>query len=238
MSFSQSKNEIEADFEMQTYFKNYSEFNLDSLKKKKFKAVKEIESLRTDFEFERVLDGGIKESIYNIVINFVDEHSFKDKEYKVHIFKKNNSIFGLINYDAHRKKKNQYFEEEKLDDYLQFHNIFYQTNFNTTDFVSQVLENLIYSYYCGYGATITKVPEYNNLKFNKKKNRKTFTNWLKSFNPELQTYGLDALLYLEKNKGIQVTELEKKLIANIKNRNSVLNTCSGCEMGIYEKVFE
>jgi hypothetical protein len=54
----------------------------------------------------------------------------------------------------------------------------------------------------------------------------------------LQTYGVEALEYLQNKKGIKLSELDKKLLLNIKNRNSILNTCSGCLIGIYEKAFK
>ena len=236
-SFSQNRNELEADYEMQGYFKNYWEFNLDSLKNKKFKHVKEINSLTGGFQFERQRDAGVTESIYNITIDFAEGKWMKYKEYNVHIFSKNDSIFGLINYDQYREKTNYYFDFGKLKAYLEYHNEFYQSELTITDFVNQILDDHIYGYVCGYAPVVYDVPRYNDLKFDKKKNISEFRNWIKSFNPELQTYGIDALEYLDKNKGIKLTELDKKLISNIKKRNSILNTCSGC-LGIYEKANE
>ena len=63
----------------------------------------------------------------------------KYKEYKVHLFSRNDSIFGLINYDTFREKSNYYFDFEKLQNFLDYHNEFYQSNFTGKDFINQVL---------------------------------------------------------------------------------------------------
>lgn len=234
-SFSQNRAEIEADYEIQGYFKNYENFNVDSLKNQKFKFVKEDDRGFGKLLFERKRDNGVSEKIYQVLINYIHGRYTKYKEYKVHTFSKNDSIFGLINYDPYREKANYYFDFGKLQNYLEYHNEFYQTKFTTTNFVNQVLDDHIYGYVCGFAPVVYDVPRYNNLMFDKKKNISEFRNWIKSFNPELQTYGIDALEYLEKNKRIKLTELDRKLISNIKNRNSILNTCSGC-LGVYKKV--
>lgn len=237
-SFSQNKAEIDADYEMQGYFKNYSEFNLDSLKQKEFKHIKGIDSRLTDYRFERQRDAGINESIYNIAIEFAEDKWMKYKEYKVHVFSKNDTIFGIINYDPYREKTNHFFDFEKLKSYLDYHNEFYESELKIKDFINQVLAEHIYGYVCGFAPVVYDVPRYDDLRFDKKRNINKFRDWVKSFNPELQTYGVEALEYLEKNKGLKLTELDKKLISNIKQRNSALNTCSGCLIGIYEKAFK
>ncbi|MGS2727870.1 hypothetical protein ACU8DI_14770 [Psychroserpens sp. BH13MA-6] len=233
-SFSQNKAEIEADYEMQGYFKNYENFSIDSLKNQGFQFIKEDDRGFGELLFERKRDNGISEKIYRVLINYVSDRYTKYKEYKVHSFSKNDSIIGLINYDKYREKTNYYFDFEKLKNYLEYHNEFYKSELTTSDFVNQVLADHVYGYYCGFAPVSYDVPRYNDLIFDDKRNISEFRNWLKSFNPELQTYGIDAIEYLEKNKGLKLTELDKKLISNIKKRNSILNTCSGC-LGIYEK---
>lgn len=237
-SFSQNTAEIEADREMQDYFKNYSEFNLDALKKKEFTFIREIDSRLSRYQFERQRDAGIKESIYAISINFVGEEGMRYKEYKVHVFSKNDSIFGIVNHEPHGEKTKYFFDLDILNTYLGFHNEFYQSELKVEDFVNQVVADHVYGYVCGFAPIFHKVPRHLDLRFDKKRNIKAFQNWVKSFNPELQTYGVEALEYLVKKKRVKLTELDKKLIAHIKQRNSILNTCSGCIMGIYEKVFE
>ena len=236
-SFSQNEIELKADYEMQGYFKDYSKFNIDSLKREKFKIIKQIDPRRTGFRFERQIDSVVTEAIYDISIEYVEGEWMKYKEYKVHLFSRNDSIFGLINYDTFREKSNYYFDFEKLQNFLDYHNEFYQSNFTGKDFINQVLAEHIYGYVCGIAPVFYEVPRYDDLKFDKKRNISKFRDWLKSFSPELQTYGVDALNYLEKNKGIQLTPLDKKLILSIKTRNSILNTCSGCLIGLYEKAF-
>ncbi|GGE00004.1 hypothetical protein [Planktosalinus lacus] len=233
-SFSQNREEIQADFEMQGYFKDYWKFDLDSLEKREFKYVRDINSIFGGFRFERDRDNGITELIYSIQIDYPVGKWMEYKEYQVHVFSKNDTIIGLINYDPFREKTNFYFDFEVLKKQIDFHNTYYKTNFTISDFVDQILDDRIYGYVCGYAPVVYDVPRYNELLFDDKKNISEFRHWIKSFNPELQTYGVDALEYLEKNKKVKLTESDKKIIRTIKKRNSTLNTCSGC-LGVFEK---
>ena len=76
----------------------------------------------------------------------------------------------------------------------------------------ETLADHIYGYVCGFAPVVYDVPRYDDLRFDKKRNINKFRDWVKSFNIELQTYGVEALEYLEKNKGLKLTELDKKLI--------------------------
>ena len=59
-SFSQNKAEIEADYEIQGFFKNYENFSIDLLKNQKFELVKEDDRGFGELLFERKRDNGIK----------------------------------------------------------------------------------------------------------------------------------------------------------------------------------
>jgi len=67
------------------------------------------------------------------------------------------------------------------------------------------------------------------LKLVKRKNRKELNKYLTSFSPELQTLGTIGLLKIGK-----ITAEEKHFIDHLKNRNSVIFSCSGCLYGIGE----
>lgn len=225
---SQNNVEIEVDYEMQGYFKDFQEFNLDTLKNKKFKYIRRVNSTNGGFEFDRMLDNGLKESIYTVVIDYPLEREMKYKEYKVYVFLKNDLIIGLINYDTYRKKTNSYFDYEKLYAHVELHNKFYETKLENSDFVDQLVKMEIYGYSCGYATVSNAALEYKDLYFDNITNAKYFRNWLTSFNPELQSYGVDALEYLEEKYKLQLSPLEKKIIKHIKARNSILLACGGC----------
>jgi len=226
--FSQNRNEIEADYEIQGYFKNFIEFNLDTLKSKKFNYIRKVDSSFGGLLIKRQRDFNITESIYNIAIHFPEGKWMKYKEYKVHIFSENDSIFGLINFDPYREKTNYYFDFDKLNEYLKCHNIYYESELKISDFINQILDDNTYGYICGYAPIVYDVPRYNDFLFDDTSNIVEFKKWIKSFNLELQTYGVDALKYLEKRKKYRLTEMDKKIIENIKVRNSELKSCDGC----------
>ncbi|AZQ44193.1 hypothetical protein [Nonlabens ponticola] len=240
LSFSQSQAEMNAVAEIQNYFKEYQNFDLDTLKLIDFKTIREVNPKYSfgGFLYARDIDYGLTESVYEVNINYPDNKQIKNKSYNVHTFKKNNIIVGLISFDTYRKDTEFYFEETTFDEYLSNHNVFYQTNLKKEDFISQVLSYHIYGYFCGYAPISYKIPRYNDFKFDKKRNAKKFREWLKSFNPELQTYGVDALEYLDENTSFELSKLDEILIKHIKKRNSILSTCSGCEIGIYERVYK
>lgn len=237
--FSQNSEEIEADYEMQGYFKNYQEFNLDTLKKKKFKHILGINTIRGGFEFDRMLDYNLKHSIYTIIVDFpLENKNYRYIEYKVHVFSKNDVIIGLINYNTFRKKTNSYFDYEKMLVHMDSHNDFYETELEISDFVSQLEKLEIYGYACGLMADLGKPLEHNEIYFSDIRNAEIFRTWLKSFSPELQSFGVDALEFLEENEKLPLSPHEKKIIQHIKLRNSVLYACGGCIVSprkIYKK---
>ena len=67
----------------------------------------------------------------------------------------------------------------------------------------------IYGYSCG--SNISNLPlEHDDIYFDNIRNAKYFRNWLTAFNPELQTFGVEALKYLEKNKKLPFLVNNKK----------------------------
>ncbi|EDP98053.1 hypothetical protein U8527_18815 [Kordia algicida OT-1] len=226
--FSQSKEGIEADYELQGYFKNYQEFNLDSLKKKKFKHIRLINSIRGGFEFDRILDNNLKQAIYTITIEHPLGRYSRYKEYKVHVFSKRDSIICLISYEESTGNVNSYFDYEKLSAHIELHNKLYETNFRISDFVDQLKERRIYGFQCGYSSIANAPLVYNDIYFDDIRNGKYFRKWLTSFNPELQAYGVKGLEGLEEKEKLPLSPLEKKLIKHIKERNSTLLICGGC----------
>lgn len=52
-------------------------------------------------------------------------------------------------------------------------------------------------------------------------------SWLISDNPAKQVYAVEAL-YILKNRGISPSDYQKSLINNMKYKNDLVQTCSGC----------
>ncbi|QHI38387.1 hypothetical protein IMCC3317_37790 [Kordia antarctica] len=226
--FSQNKEEIEADYELQGYFKNYQEFNIDSLKAKKFKHIVYIDLQGNGFIFERKLENNLKQTVYTILVNFPYGKYQRHKEYKVHMFSKNDSIIGLISYHAKTGSVNSYFDYKKLYAHIELHNELYETKFGVSDFIDQFKTMKTYGFHCGFSPIMNGALQHDDFYFDNIRNAKHFRKWLKSFNPELQAFGIKALEHLEEKEKLPLSPLEKKLIKHIKTRNSTLLICGGC----------
>ncbi|WP_430410028.1 hypothetical protein [Kordia sp.] len=227
---SQNQEGIDADYELQGYFKNYQEFNLYSLKKKKFKHIRLINPRETGggFEFDRMLDNNLKQAIYTITIEHPLGRYSRYKEYKIHVFSKRDAIICLISYEASTGNVNSYYNDEKLSAHIELHNKLYETNYRISDFVAQLKERRIYGFQCSYSPIANAPLVYDDIYFDDIRNGKHFRKWLTSFNPELQAYGIHALERLEEKEKLPLSPLEKKLIKHIKTRNSTLLICGGC----------
>lgn len=69
--------------------------------------------------------------------------------------------------------------------------------------------------------------------FVKTKNKKELINWLKSIDPEIQTYAAEGIYYLRK-KGIKLNSEEKRIYNLAKSKDRVIITCRGCIYGVKE----
>ncbi len=225
---SQSQEGIDADYELQGYFKNYQEFDLDFLEKKKFKYIRTINPTRGGFEFERMLDNNLKQSIYTIIVDHPLGRYSRYKEYKVHVFSKQDAIICLISYEAGTGNINSYFDYEKLSTHIELHNKLYETNFRISDFVDQLKERKTYGFSCGYSPVANEALQHGGIYLDNIRNATYFRKWLKSFNPELQAFGIHALERLEEKEKLPLSPLEEKLIKHIKTRNSTILICGGC----------
>jgi hypothetical protein len=190
----------------------------------------------------RDLDFGIKESIFKIVSSLhkgnkgLSLYQMSD----VHILTKNDSVIAIIG-EIPYYKTSFYFNRQEIEEFIQKHNSFYQTGTSVNSLVFELLQPEYYGYLCGEAPVIYAIPQYDGLSFNDAKNIKQFRNWLRSYSPELQTWGVDALSYFYKNNSIckndEIVKQDRGIINHIKQRNSILNTCSGCFIGIYKRAF-
>tara|TARA_R100000306_G_C4375449_1_gene141762 strand:+ start:64 stop:801 length:738 start_codon:yes stop_codon:yes gene_type:complete len=122
---------------------------------------------------------------------------------------------------------------EFLSKYLIQHNEFYKTKLTESDFESQTINEYVVGFGCSIDGLDIPKESKKMLKLVKRKNRKELNKYLTSFSPELQTLGTIGLLKIGK-----ITAEEKHLIDHLKNRNSVIFSCSGCSYGIGETFSE
>lgn len=239
------------DEELQIYLSNFKCFNFEELINKQFKhsidTLNLPKYLRNAFhkKVTRDLDFGIKESIYSIRLNYVGDDGFlKHTSNTLHVLSKDTSIIGIICLNEYKNLKTAYFNESEIQSYISKHDSLYKTITQTSDLVNGLTSQHIYGYLCGIAPILRDIPEKSGLKFDDINNIEVFRKWIRSYNPELQTYGVDAIRYIYKKPKFSIgkkqnilEEQDKELVKHIKSRNSIINTCSGCFAGIYERVF-
>tara|TARA_R100000322_G_C5374946_1_gene174544 strand:- start:5 stop:754 length:750 start_codon:yes stop_codon:yes gene_type:complete len=213
--------EIEADYEIQGYFKNFTDFDIDSLLMKKFTHITKVNEFHTKEMLQRNIDFGLTENIYNVNILYSEkEPRLKTKSYKVNVYKENDSIIGLINYEPYRNKVNFYFDFEKLAKVIDKHNSFYNVKSDYSDFINESMINTKFDYVINENNEI-EILDSKLVYFKSDVNfKQVYSKWLKSYNIDFQNYGVKSLEYLSEKKKIELTVEEKKLIKYINKRNS------------------
>lgn len=246
-----SQNELDAEF--QNFISDYKNFDIEKLSKKEFnhslaKLLDSLPNHRRDkfgLVVERDLDFNLKEGIYLIILNYAKEDgSLMQLNYKLHALKKNSMIIGIICKTNFPSKVDTYFDETEIERYIYQHDSLYQTKTHRSDLIKDLVEDRVYGYSCGIAPVLQETPEQYGYQFNDIKQLSIFRGWLRSYNPELQTYGVDAIRTIYKQPPFLVGEKEQikkeddMLISKyIIKRNSTINTCSGCISGIYSKAF-
>ncbi|MDU1889211.1 MAG: hypothetical protein E6767_00855 [Dysgonomonas sp.] len=242
------------DIEFQEYISDYQNFDIKKLSKKEFEhslarfSIQNLPSYRRDTSFlivNRKLDFDVHESIYRVVLNYVAaDSSLRQNNYRLHVLKLEDQIIGIICNSNYPKKIDTYFDEDKINWYIKQHDLFYQVITDIDVLISDLLQNKVYGYKCGIVPIEKEVPEQYGYKLNEVKNIPVFREWIRSYNPELQTYGVDALSTIYNKAGSEIVQQQKraveydlKLIDYVKKRNSIINTCSGSIHGIYKSVF-
>ncbi|MFV0418092.1 MAG: hypothetical protein ACK5KT_05130 [Dysgonomonas sp.] len=246
-----SQNELDAEF--QNSISDYKNFDIEKLSKKEFdnSLAKLLDSLpdhrkdRFYFIVERNLDFNVNERIYQIILNYAKEDgSLMQLNYKLHVLKKDCEIIGIICKTNFPSKVDTYFNETEIERYIYQHDSLYQTKTHRSNLIKDLVEDRVYGYSCGIAPVLQETPEQYGYKFNDIKQLSIFRGWLRSYSPELQTYGVDAIRTIYKQPLFLIGEKEQTknehdmLISKyIIKRNSTINTCSGCIFGIYSKAF-
>lgn len=245
--FIHSQNLLEEEFS--AYISEYEKFNFDSLKNHRFKnSLYDLPKYLSNYcekKVSRDLDFNIEESIYVIYLAFSGADGFLESlKYNLHVLRQENIVIGIICNDAYRNKSKTYFNNDKINTYISKHDSLYHTKTTSKDLINDLTKKVVYGYLCGNVPVLRDIPERKGYKFNDYKNIDIFRQWLRSYNPEEQSYGADAIGYIYKKPNILIGEkeneigkLDKNLRKHIKERNSIINTCSGCSVGIYKKVY-
>lgn len=194
----------------------------------------------------RNLDFGIEESIFRNRTEY-ENRAIINEKYKmtdIHILSRNDTIIAIIGQMPYHRKK-YYIADQQIHEFIDQHNSFYDTNTKLEDLVEDILRSDSYGYSCDMAPVIGGGLTHDGLYFKDIKNKDIFRSWLRSYNVELQSYGVDAMNYLYNHQpNFIITKLDEKtkihdeiLINHIKKRNSIIRTCDGCFGGIYRRVF-
>lgn len=211
---------------------------------------------RVNFEFnEEPIDNKIKEliSILNSDnLNFEQLNSFWEKEKTTEkkyygLEKRTNFKRNLNNgltqesielrmvgtfYDLNIIKKNNDLAYLKLIDNKEQKTVIERREIPETENID--FDIFVYGTFCGVGGTPPdKCQEM--LSLVGENNYEQLSNWLKSDNPEIATYGYIGIDFLnQKRMDILPTEAEK--MEQLRKSEIQLNTCQGCYFGVTEKI--
>lgn len=116
-----------------------------------------------------------------------------------------------------------------LKKYVRQHNLFYNTDFEFSDFINQILTEYVVAFGCGYDGNAISKEAKKSSKWAKNKNERKLMKYLTSFSPELQTLGTIGLLEIG-----NLSNEQKRIIEHLKKRNSIIFSCMGCEYGVGE----
>ncbi|MFL0354814.1 hypothetical protein [Xanthomarina sp. GH4-25] len=206
--------------------------NISELSNLKSVQFDSLSILSTFNELERQIDFGFKHHRILIV-------PYSGSDLKLNLVSKNGEIqitwisefdpSNDVNFNILNVPKNSDF----LKEYVQNHNGFYKTELTESDFENQIINEYVVGFGCSIdGLTVPKESK-KMLKLVKRKNREELNKYLTSFSPELQTLGAIGLLKIGK-----LTKEQKNIIKHLKNKNSVIYSCSGCSYGIGETFSE
>ncbi len=241
--FSQNRFELE----LENYLSDYKNFDFEKLINSNFKTfnVNPVQwHTQSKLNVSRILDFNIKEEIYTIVISYTDSTSYlRFAQYKLHLLKDTSEIIGLVYFEEFSKQNtvNSYFNEDKINKFILKHNALYETNKNKSTFIREIIIDEEYGYCLSDHVVdnrdkISKVKD----KFGKEYNIDTFRNFIRSFNVELQTYGVDGLETIYNGFYPDIIPEQKrkksqdiKIINHIKERNSVIKTCKGRNRSVF-----
>lgn len=204
-------------------FKNY----LESLSK-------EDKNIKTYWEILRDIAPEYKEGIAEIQFIYPDKNDESralSKTFKAYIITfKRKSIYYYFVKENPRDIENKNYQ--KIDTYIDKNNTTKLNNkfksiFGDDFKVEDLFDtSLVYGKKCG-GVGIDPIGKTQIDEWISNNNKNEILEWLKSANAEKQIYAIDGLFQL-KQKGVQISEDEVKIIDYIKTKEGKISTCSGC----------
>lgn len=236
--FCQNSDLLKAKTEFEKYISNSDSTKFQDIKNQKFQNI--IEFSRFEKLVNREIDFGLSEIIYSITFNYISEiHYVKIQDLTIHFYYFDKKYVGkIIAYKQYKNMETQNIFDFKSDfqKFIDKHNSFYKTNLSKKEFIEDSLLNTVYGNYCGYSGE--KYLEKYNTELEKIENAEKYVEWMKSFNLEKQMWGYDQIQYLLKNNLIELESEEQKIYNHIRKRNAIIEMCSGCTFGIFEKTFK
>lgn len=192
-------------------------------------------------DFKRIITQDVDFGISRIIYEFTDvvlvEKNYRYIQYKFQKYYFNNALLGnVLNDRDSRSNKTKYHFNSNITDFLKKRNEFYKTKLNESDFFKESLKSLVYGDGCGAG--MEKVKYINKTELYLPENAETYVKWMSSSNLELQMWGYNQINYLLKKELIEINPFEEEIFNHIKERNAVIETCSGCTINLYERVWK
>lgn len=231
--FCQKDNYELARKEFENFIFSSDSTKIQNIKNENFENISEIS--RYNHAVTRDLDFGLKESIFYITYSYNFKSGFRYPGAKIHLFYfKNKIVDRLIIYEGEKLKIANKFDPE-INNYINIHNTFYNTKTSIEDFLKDILHQEIFGHGCGFA--MIKIKQIDGVELNNIKNVEQYIKWMKSYNSEKQMWGYSEINKLLKKNLIELDSDESKIYNHIKDRNLVIETCSGCTIGIFEKVF-
>jgi len=164
------------------------------------------------YQVRRNMDFGVEQLVRGVIT--------KGFWFDFQLLIRNDTIMGVRALDGGQVYYEKMFHD-KMDSYQKQHEKFYNVSLKNYSEEFSPFNFYYYGTFMGLHQSILRncelmVRYYNNGRKGK------LVKWLKSMNPELQAYAVQGLYYLEKHKGVNLTEEEQRIITHIKNRNSTV----------------
>ncbi len=205
----------------------------------KCKTLKEVTITKSNYysrhygsPLTRELDFGVEHTIMEF--DFV--YGNYSQDFKIYILTQNDTIILAQIQRVNRKGKILEAKEfstdkSKFTEFLEHHNEFYLSSFDSEEFIRLTTSDYYYSFGCGETGS-NRPPEADKImKWVQSTNIKRIKKWLVSPNFELQAYALEGLYKLQ-NKGHSLTAETIVIMEHLDIRNSIVINCSGCLMGL------
>ena len=235
--FCQENNYEVAKKEFENFIIQADSIKIQNIKNEKFEKILDIEQFY--HSITRLLDFDLKESIYELRFMYSFNHILRGRGVRIYVFYLNGKEVGkIIDYNQYQNESKQISSNfhNEINKYILKHNKFYNTKSTQENFIKDFLNSKIYGDGCGY--EMTRIKKIDDVERDILENAEKYINWMKSHNPEIQMWGYSEIEKLLKKNLIELESDELKIYNHIKERNLVIETCSGCTFGIFEKVFK